>query len=427
MVRRAAIALLAAAPLAVGVAVFGGTAGSSALARTPALASAAHGAATGRAAAATCTRTATAAQVATFVTDAFGPGVTINSLPASIQAAYRCLAAPVTPQEEAKINQCMQESVCTLGSGTLSVGDLESNYAVPFRHTQRQEQILAALRSPGIGKFYFSDAGENLTTFLSNFRTMISEHVDVITGNWDFADSMLPLARQAIQEGLEVVDASTPFPTSATSADLSTEVVSNLCQLGTSLADAAVKTKKDGQIALVTGPPGNTYAAEWQPCAKKAIAAAHWTISGSYNTGWTPQGEQQVASAIVASGKIPDAIIYDYNPQAIFQKFLSLGKTPPAQFGGVGVMGPYKVWKQAQTSGHKFIFEPNASNATLFGAAVLAGVYKKQGTSVPLRIVLPQPVVPAQSLASQFSGALPAATPFNSGLPAGLLKNAFQS
>jgi ABC-type sugar transport system substrate-binding protein len=361
------------------------------------------------------------AQDAAYLKLGFGPGVALDSLPAAVRGSYACMAAPVTAAEQAKVNACMSQAVCTVGSGKLSVGDLESNYEVPYRKTTRQEILLAAIRDPQVGKMYFSDAAGSLPTFLTNFRTMINENVDVITGSFDFGSSMLSLSKQAISAGLTVVPGSEPFPAQANSSDLTSEVIGSLCGYGQNLAKQAVAGKSSGTVALLTGPPGNSYGAAWQACAKPVIQKAGWKVSSSLNTNWTPQGEQQAASALITSGKPPDSVIYDYDPTNLFNAYLNSGKTPPNQFGGAAGLGSYAVWKKAETSGHKFTFAIGQSALTFFPAAVTLGVEKKLGQTVPLQAAMPMPVVPASDLSSQYDPSVPVAASFNSGLPASML------
>ena len=127
------------------------------------------------------------------------------------------------------------------------------------------------------------------------------------------------------------------------------------------------------KIAMYSGPEGNAYAAQWQPCAEQAIkdAGAELVVKGA--TNWTPQGESQAAAALAAKG-LPDALIYDYTPLAFFDKFIKLGLTPPTQIGGSQTMGAYKAWADAQGTKHEFKSFIAASQITLGAVTLHAAV-----------------------------------------------------
>lgn len=393
-----------------------------------------NGASTSGGSATSTTETTTSAapevtdeQLQAFLDEAFGGGVTPDDLPPIAVEAFRVAAQPITDEERELLERCLRESPCDTGRGTLSVADMETIGAIPYRQIERAVYTLAAIRNPDVRKIYYTDAGGDVQKVLSNFRSLISQRVDVITGIFDFGASMLPLTKQAAAAGIAVVPNQQVMPKSTGDGDVATDVTIDTCAYGAELGRVATQSKERGTVAIYTGTPGNPFGAGWQPCAKRAVEEAGWTITVDGTTNWTPQGEQQAAAALAAKGELPDAIIYDYTPDAMAQKLLSLGKTPPTQVGGSLSFGYFRIWQDAARRGHAYDAYIAASELPFGFVSVYAGIQAKKGEDVPKRIVLPQPVVPLGDYEDKFDPSLPAGTNFNSGLPSDVIKMALAS
>jgi ABC-type sugar transport system substrate-binding protein len=349
----------------------------------------------------------------------FGANVPASSLPQVAQDAFKMASEPVTPAQTALVEKCLTETVCQTGvKGGVSVADLEANGAVnPFRQLLRAIVDLQAIRSGKVSTLIYSDANGSLQTFLSNYRTLISQKVKIITGTFDFGPSMLPLTRQAAAAGLLVVPVSTTIPNVTGHGDIAFDVKTNLCQYGQNLGEKGVLGQTSGTIAMFTGTPGNNFGAEWMPCAQAVIKKAGLQYT-SGNTDWSPQGEVQAASALASSGKDVKSIVYDYLPDNFFREYLKLGKNPPNQAGGNAAFSTVPLWKKIVAKDPSFKFYVAPSQLAYSYVSVTGALEKLGGNNnIPLHVVLPNPLVSMTAILPQYVPSLPATMEFGSLLP----------
>ncbi|MFL5843518.1 MAG: substrate-binding domain-containing protein [Solirubrobacteraceae bacterium] len=374
----------------------------------------------------TAVEPATDEQIQALMDDAFGGGVTVKDLPPLAQEAYGIMAKPVTADEIAKIKECLGQAKCDLGKpdATLDVAESE-DINNPYHSSLRAIYILMSIREPAVKSISFTQANFDVKAALSNFRSHISQGADVIVGTFDLGPVMLPVIKQAAAKDITVW-ANTQGPDSKfDGSDLAGFTHVDLCQYGKDLVALAVK-EGGKNIAMYSGPEGNAYAAQWQPCAEDEIKSegANLVVKGA--TNWTPQGEAQAAAALAAKG-LPDALIYDYTPVAFFDKFIKLGLTPPTQIGGSQTMGAYKAWADAQGTKHEFKSFIAASQITL-GAVTLHGAVKaKSGETVEPDVVLPEPIIPVADVKPYYNPKFPAGANFGMGLPEEVLLPAFEA
>jgi hypothetical protein len=368
----------------------------------------------------------TPSQVQALLNAGFGPGVSINQLQPIAQQAYKIFAKPVTAQESAIVARCLKTTgACPVGhpNGTINVAESEDTNNDYYK-TVRAMDILMATREPAVKTISYTNANFVVPQALANFRTHISQGANVIVGAFDLGNVMLPVVRQAAAQHITVWSATQTIPSAKfDGTDLGGDVLTNLCTYGKTMADLALQSGKN--VAMYTGTPGNTFGAQWQPCAKKEIAAKGGNLVENGNTNWTVQGEEQAAAALVAKG-LPNALIYDYTPAAFMQKFLALGKTPPTMVGGSQTMAAYAAWKSAEAHGHPFKSYIAASEQTFAIVALHAAVMEHLGQSVPHHVQLPQPVVPAGDYSKYYSPQFPSGANFGSGLPKSLILLGFQ-
>jgi ABC-type sugar transport system substrate-binding protein len=359
----------------------------------------------------------TPAQVQQLLDASFGPGVKINQLQPIAQQAYKIFAKPVTPAESAIVARCLKTTgACSVGhpNGTLNVAESEDTNNDYYK-TVRAMYILMAIREPAVKTISYTNANFVVPQALSNFRTHISQGANIIVGAFDLGNVMLPVVREAAAQHITVWTATQTIPDAKfDGSDLGGDVLTNLCTYGKTMADLALQSGKT--VAMYTGSAGNSFAAQWQPCAKKEIAAKGGDLVEDGNTNWTVQGEQQAAAALAAKG-LPDSLIYDYTPAAFMTKFLQLGKTPPTMVGGSQTMAAYAAWKQAQAKGINFKSYIAGSEQTFAIVSLNAAIAQHLGQSVPHHILLPQPVVPAGDYTKYYSSKFPSGANFGSGLP----------
>lgn len=377
------------------------------------------GSGSGTSAAAVEVPQADAAQLERAAALAVAPGTDPTSLPEIAQEALRVAAVPPDAELEKQVFACMKTSACDTGRGDLVIGIAEPNAAVPYRKMLRAVFTLQALRYPNVRKIIYTDAAGDLSTFLSNFRSLVTQKADIITGNFDFASSMLPVVKQAAAQGILVIPFTQAVPGAKPGEEVLTTVQTDVCAYGKASADAAIDAAKadTGSIALLTGTPGNAYGAQWQPCAKKQIESRGWKVGRSLTTNWTPQGEKQSASALIASGDEVDAIIYDYTPEGLVNAYADAKRTPPAIIGGAGTVAYVKAANDAEEAGRGFPAYISNSQLWYATAVITAAIKGAADEAVPGEIVLPAPVTPIADLGDQYSPSLPAAASFNSLLP----------
>jgi len=282
-----------------------------------------------------------------------------------------------------------------------------------------------AIREPSVKSISFTQANFDVQAALSNFRSHITQGADVIIGTFDKGAAMLPVMKQAAAQKITVW-ANTQGPESRfDGSDLAGFTHVDLCQFGKDLAKLAVE-KGGKNVAMYSGPEGNAYGAQWMPCAEKELGSlgANLVVKGA--TSWTPQGEAQAAAALAAKG-LPDALIYDYTPQAFFEKFIKLGKTPPTQIGGSQTMGAWKVWNDANGTQHKFKNYIAASQITLGAVTLHASVKAHEGEKVKADVLLPEPIVPAAEVKPYYNPKFPSGANFGMGLPEQVLLPAFEA
>ena len=106
-------------------------------------------------------------------------------------------------------------------------------------------------------------------------------------------------------------------------------------------------------------------------------------------------------------------------------KFLSLGDTPPTMVGGSDDMAAYKDWKSAQGTKHAFTAYEAPSEVAYGYVQVHAAVAKHLGESVPVHLIMPQPMVNLSKIGKYYSPKYPSGANFGTGLPANILQAAF--
>jgi hypothetical protein len=348
-----------------------------------------------------------------------GVPVPASQLPQVAVDAIKMASVPPTAAQTSVVEKCLTETVCQTGvSGGTTLADLEPNGSVnPFRQLIRAIVDLQAVRSGKVSTLIYSDANGSLQTFLSNYRSLISQKVKIITGTYDFGPSMLPLTHQAASAGLLVVPISTTIPNVTGKNDIAFDVKTNLCQYGVNLGQKATLGKSSGVVALFTGTPGNTFGGEWMPCAEKVIKQTPLTFTTG-NTNWSAQGEVQAAAALASSGKNVQSIVYDYLPDNFFREYLKLNKPAPTQAGGNAAFSTVPLYNQVVAKNPSFKFYVAPSQLVYSYVAVTGALEKLGGNNnIPLHVVIPNPLVDMKAYLPQYDSSLPATMEFGTLLP----------
>ncbi|OPX05243.1 hypothetical protein B1790_32870 [Mycobacterium sp. AT1] len=344
----------------------------------------------------------------TFLTD-----VPVSRLDPVIVDALAVASQPLTPEQNRLFEQCIEQNSCDTGRGSLTVGlALEGNNS--WTNIFRGEATAQAIASPQVARIIYSNGNSNIATVLANLRSMITQQVDIIVTDPVFGPTVLPVLEKAKRAGITVVSVNTPLPESAASS-LSTQIPNSLCALYTDGAQKLVDALgPNNTYALYTGLPGNSNAAEWQPCAKKVLDGAGWTQVVEGFTQWTSQGEAQEANSLVASGKNPTAILYDYSVDDFLKPYVAKRSTPPAMMTDAANHSWFAALREADAAGVE-VKSWLASGHVWFGRfGVTAAIKIRQGEQLADTIPVHIPTVPTTSILDATSPAIPAAVPISS-------------
>ncbi|MGE4425220.1 MAG: substrate-binding domain-containing protein [Solirubrobacteraceae bacterium] len=322
---------------------------------------------------------------------AFFADVPVDEIDPVMVSALRVAAQPLTPEQQAKLAECIGKAECDTGRGDLVVGIADPFGGIPWRQQARVEATAQALAYPQVRKIIYTDGNANQQQSLANFRSLMSRDVDVIVGYFDFASSMLNLIKQAHQRGISVVPYIGPVPGARGGTDIATQVLPDLCAAGTNMAKRAVDAGGEHKAAaLFTGIPGNA-STPWQDCAKKELESNGWKVAHQGNTKWTPQGEISAGSELISTGKPVDAILYDNTGANFFVPYKRAKRPVPVIISWANSNQYYKAWK-ALPKGSRPNFIINGQTWTP-RPAVTAGIERELGNEVSDQIVLPQPIV----------------------------------
>jgi hypothetical protein len=368
----------------------------------------------------------TGAKLQSVINEAFGGPVPASSISPVIHDALSVAGTPATATQIALADQCVKETTCQTGHGTIKVGILDpSGQENPWHRQARAAVTMQALKYPQVASITFADGQMDLAKTIAAYRSLISQGVNVIVGTFDQGNALLPTTRLAAKAGILVVPFSNVMSQATGHGDIAADVTTNLCDYGTTLGKLAAAGNTSGTVKLYTGTPGNPFGGTWSPCAEKAIKSAGLSYTLG-NTNWTPQGEAQAAAAQAAGAGKTAATVYDYLPDGFFQKYLALGKEPPRQVGGSAAYSTVALYDKLKAKYPTFTF--NVAETQLFfpSIALTAALEKKLGGSVPLHVVPPQTVLSIGNYLPYYKAnpGLPAAAQFSTMLPVEVLKTA---
>lgn len=374
---------------------------------------------------------ATQSAAAAYIKDLFGGAFKADQVSPTVEEAFAVAHAKLSASQQAHVVSCLSQETCTTGHGNIVIGFADSNGANGLRRMWRLDALEQAVATPQVSKFIYLDANGDLTTYLSDVRTLINLGVNAIITPPDFGASIIPVIRQAVSKGIAVI-LTTNLPGATAPTDYTTLLgQGSICDNWAKEAQLAVsKLGSDKTYGLYTGPAGNPYAAAWEPCVTKVLSHAGWKQVASGNTDWTPQGEQQAVTALIASGKKPAAVFYDYNLEGFIQPFLNAHAAAPAVFGQTNDAALWQLYKKAAADGQKLDVYVTATPYAGYDMriAVTAGAEKAEGKSIPSVLSVPFVLEPLGDLAgtANVSG-YPSQTPMPADVSAALAIKALGS
>lgn len=320
--------------------------------------------------------------------------------PLIVEALSRATAELSAEQLETAY-ECWSGTDCTVPEGgevVLAIVDAFGGNT--WRRISKMETILQALTYPEIGRIISSDANFDLPTYQSQVRGAVAQGANILVGYNDFGDAMLPTFEDAQASGAYVSIYVGPVP-SADADAIVTQIVTDTCGAGTSMADTAIElTGGSGTVAFFNGTPGNPQGAEWNECALDQFAAEGGGVEQTFaaDTSWTPAGAAEAASALIATGDPVDAILYDYADPlpGVVDTFIQAGETPPALVTWTMNNDLFRVWEEAQGTDNAFeLYYTNGLN-WVARVSVTAVVNALNGNPSDAVINYPLPFVPAE-------------------------------
>jgi ABC-type sugar transport system substrate-binding protein len=240
--------------------------------------------------------------------------IAASSLDPTIVETLQVAATEPSAETKALALKCWKESTCDTGRGKYVVGIADGFGDNTWREFTKMEIILQALANPEVSKIIYTNGHGDLAQSQSNFRSLISQDVDLIVGYFDAGDAMLPVMRQATAAGIPVVPYVGGVPGAEAGQTVLTQVTPDLCNNGKEMAATTIKALPNGgNIVYLTGTPGNPQGQAWQKCADEEFAKQKgYEVVAKADTQWTQEGALQAMSGVIGQGKKIDAILYDY-------------------------------------------------------------------------------------------------------------------
>jgi ABC-type sugar transport system substrate-binding protein len=316
--------------------------------------------------------------------------------PAILRALSRA-SLQATPEQEALAIDCWKKGVCKTGEGKLVLGIADGFGDNVWRQFSHMEIILQAMSYPQIGKIIYTNAHGKLEDAITNMRSLVAQHVDLIVGYYDFGDAMLPTMKEAMGMKIPVVAYVGGIIGGKAGEDYLTQVVPDLCVFGTDQARYALKAlgDKGGTAALLTGTPGNPQGQAWHGCAEKEYAKhPGWKILKA-DTQWTQQGAFEAMSGLLAAEKKIDVIHYDYAnaTRGVVRAFEQAGRPLPLIITYTADNGLASDWERLRSKNPDFKIVYTTSVNFAARVAVTSAIEAKEGQKVPGKIIYPVPFV----------------------------------
>lgn len=305
-----------------------------------------------------------------------------------------------TAAQVSKAWACQSQATCKIGNGSQTLAYLDGSGGNLWREITRAAITLEAEDYPNIGTVMYLNAAGSLQTMQADLKTLIARRVTGIVTYDDFGPAMTAAFQQAKAAGIPIVAfGGTPGP-GAVSTVVS-QVQSSFCSDGVQMAQTTDKMLGGhGNVAYFTGTPGNPQGAGWQTCATSWFAknAPGIKVVDKSNTGWSNSGTVSATSALIATGKKVDAILYDYANQTvnIVQTYQHAKQPVPDQVTWTTDNQLLQQWEQGQKSSAPWKLADSSSINFEGNIALAALMNHLAGKTVPSTLIFPLPFVQAQ-------------------------------
>jgi ribose transport system substrate-binding protein len=319
--------------------------------------------------------------------------------------------------------ECQSQTTCTIGGGSQTLAILDGDGGNLWRQITRAAITMEAFAYPNIGHVIYLQAGGNLQTMQADLKSLIARRVTGIVTYDDFGAAMTAAYQQATAQGIPVVAYGGTPGSGAVSAVVS-QVQSSFCADGDQMAQTtSTMLGGKGNVAFFTGTPGNPQGAGWETCAQSWFAknAPGIAIVDKSNTSWTGPGTVSATSALIATGKTINAILYDYANQTvnIVQTYQHAKLNVPDQITWTSDNQLLQLWQQGQTSSDPWKLAYSSSINFEGNIALAALMNHLSGKTVTSQLIFPLPFVQAKS--GDYNSSQPADAPGPTLLPDALL------
>jgi len=234
---------------------------------------------------------------------------TTEGVPQIAQAAFYRAGLPVDQARQDLAVKCYKDKICDTGTGGKVTVALADGFGENFwRQMTHMEFVLQALTYPEIGKIIYVTAGGDTQKSISDFKSLVAQHVNVIIFFPDAGEALLPAVRDATAQGIVTISHSYG-KIGEPGKDYPTFVAEDVCKLGQLFADTLNKEVGSGKVAFLGGTPGNPLSAYWQSCEEPELSK-DLTLVGRADTSWTQQGTLEAVSGFISSD--PDIKGYSY-------------------------------------------------------------------------------------------------------------------
>jgi ribose transport system substrate-binding protein len=234
---------------------------------------------------------------------------TADGVPKIALAAFYRAGLPVDQKQMELAVKCWKDKICDTGTGGKITVALADGFGENFwRQMTHMEFVLQALTYPEIGKIIYVTSLGDTARSITDFKSLVAQHVDIIVGFPDAGDALLPAVREATANGIIYITHSYG-KIGEPGKDYPTFVAEDVCKLGELFADTLNKEVGKGKIAFLGGTPGNALSAYWQSCEEPKLSK-DLTLVGRADTSWTQQGVLEAVSGLIS--KNPDIKGYSY-------------------------------------------------------------------------------------------------------------------
>ncbi len=354
---------------------------------------------------------------------AFG---TATGVPKELLAAVTRAAVPFSGTKLELAIKCWKQNICSTGTGgKVTVAEADGFGDNVWREVTHMEFVLQALTYPQVGKIIYTNGHGDTQKQISDLRSLIAQHVNVIVGFPDAGPAVLPEYKQATAAGIVAV----PYissPTGTSGKDYLTFVAENLCQLGKNFAGILNSNVKSGDVVFLGGTPGNLLSKSWQTCEKPALSSSI-NLVGTADTNWTRQGTLQAMSGFLSKYPNIKGISYEYA-----DGFIGGVRAYQAAHKPLNVVLTLRTdeedlfceWKKLNNPNFKIWYSSGGGFDSRF--ALTAAMMKLAGDkAIPANLVVP--IHMHRVTASTCNPAIPGQGPASTLVPANVLKAMYPS